>query len=90
MRLARGVRVVPHHLVGIDHHVRNVMYMLGKDSLNVRFVAIHGMWGIGKTTLANVIFNGIASQFYDCSFLSDIRELSQQGLNSEIAKQIII
>ncbi|XP_030457767.2 disease resistance protein L6-like [Syzygium oleosum] len=79
MRLARGVRVVPHHLVGIDHHVRKVMYMLGKDSLNVRFVAIHGMGGIGKTTLANVIFNQIASQFDGCSFLSDIRELSQQG-----------
>ncbi|XP_039170600.1 disease resistance protein RUN1-like [Eucalyptus grandis] len=54
MRLVRGVRVVPDHLVGIDHHVQNVMHMLGKDTLDVRFVIIYGMGGIGKTTLAKV------------------------------------
>ncbi|XP_056167817.1 disease resistance protein RUN1-like isoform X2 [Syzygium oleosum] len=78
-KLARAARIVPDHLVGIDRQVKTVMDLLGKDSLDIRFVVIHGMGGIGKTTLAKVVFNQIASQFDGCSFLSDIRELSQQG-----------
>ncbi|XP_010063509.2 disease resistance protein RUN1 isoform X1 [Eucalyptus grandis] len=78
-QLSRGVRVVPDHLIGIDDHVQAVMNSFGKDSLDVQFVIIHGMSGIGKTTLAKVVFNQIASQFQGCSFLSDVREFSQQG-----------
>ncbi|XP_048131269.1 disease resistance protein L6-like [Rhodamnia argentea] len=65
------------------------MYMLGKDSLDVRFVIIHGMGGIGKTTLANIVFNQIASQFDGCSFLSDIRELSQRGKIVKLQKRLL-
>ncbi|XP_056158972.1 disease resistance protein L6-like [Syzygium oleosum] len=78
-KLPRGVQIVPDHLVGIDVHVRAVMNLLGADSLDVRFVVIHGMGGIGKTTLAKVVFNRIASLFEGCSFLSDVAEFSQQG-----------
>ncbi|KAF8022924.1 hypothetical protein BT93_F0439 [Corymbia citriodora subsp. variegata] len=78
-KLSRGARVVPDHLIGIDDHVQAVMDLLGKDSLDVRFVIIHGMSGVGKTTLAKVVFNQIASQFQGCSFLPDVRELSRQG-----------
>ncbi|KAL3736837.1 hypothetical protein ACJRO7_025724 [Eucalyptus globulus] len=78
-KLARGARIVPDHLVGIDRQVKTVMDLLDKDSLDVRFVVIHGMGGIGKTTLAKVVFNEITSQFDGCSFLSDIREFWQQG-----------
>ncbi|XP_030457686.1 disease resistance protein RPV1-like [Syzygium oleosum] len=78
-KLSRGIRVVPDHLIGIDDHVQAVMDLLGKDSLDVRFVIIHGMSGVGKTTLAKVVFNQITSQFQGCSFLSDVREFAQQG-----------
>ncbi|KAF8025353.1 hypothetical protein BT93_F2253 [Corymbia citriodora subsp. variegata] len=78
-KLARGAQIVPDHLVGIDCQVKTVMDLLDKDSLDVRFVIIHGMGGIGKTTLAKVVFNQIASQFDGCSFLSEVREFWQQG-----------
>ncbi|XP_039171378.1 disease resistance protein RUN1-like [Eucalyptus grandis] len=78
-KLSRGARVVPDDLIGIDDHVQAVMDLLGKDSLDIRFVIIHGMSGVGKTTLAKVVFNLITSQFQGCSFLSDVREFSQQG-----------
>ncbi|XP_030457770.2 disease resistance protein Roq1-like [Syzygium oleosum] len=89
MRLGRGVRVLPDHLVGIDIHVQNVMLMLGKGTLDVRFIIIHGMGGIGKTTLAKVVFNRIASQFDGCSFLSDIPQFSQQNKIVKLQKRLL-
>ncbi|KAF8035788.1 hypothetical protein BT93_C1726 [Corymbia citriodora subsp. variegata] len=52
------------------------MLDMGCDS--VQFLGIHGMGGIGKTTLAKVIFNQLSSHFRDCIFLSDVRESSQR------------
>ncbi|KAF8012409.1 hypothetical protein BT93_I0536 [Corymbia citriodora subsp. variegata] len=78
-KLVKGAQIVPDYLVGIDNHVRTMMYLLGKDSHDVQCVVIHGMGGVGKTTLAKVVFNQIAHQFDGCSFLSNIQELSQQG-----------
>ncbi|KAL3719371.1 hypothetical protein ACJRO7_004344 [Eucalyptus globulus] len=89
LRLARGARVVRDHLVGIDYHVQNVIYMLGEDSLDVQFVIIHGLGRINKTTLANVVFNHITSQFDGCSFLSDISQFSQQGKIVKLQKRLL-
>ncbi|KAI3442485.1 uncharacterized protein J3R85_000661 [Psidium guajava] len=88
-KLSRGVQVIPDDLVGIDDHVQAVMDLLGEDSLDVRFVIIHGMGGIGKTTLAKVIFNQITSQFQGCSFLPDIREFSQQGKLEKLQTRLL-
>ncbi|KAL3719367.1 hypothetical protein ACJRO7_004340 [Eucalyptus globulus] len=88
-RGSEGARVVRDHLVGIDYHVQNVIYMLGEDSLDVQFVIIHGLGGINKTTLANVVFNHITSQFDGCSFLSDILQFSQQGKIVKLQKRLL-
>ncbi|XP_039172552.1 TMV resistance protein N-like [Eucalyptus grandis] len=60
-------------LVGIDDQMEAVTELLGLGTFDVRFIVIHGMGGIGKTTLAKAIFKNISSQFQGSSFLSDIR-----------------
>ena len=81
------------YLVGIDSHVEEISRHLDIESNDVRMLVIHGLPGIGKTTLAKAIFNLIAYRFEGSSFLEDVRENSstkdgilqlQETLYSEI------
>ncbi|CAN1176102.1 Disease resistance protein L6 [Linum perenne] len=65
-------------LVGIDDQVERVVDMLDLDSKGVNLVGIHGMGGIGKTTLATAVYNNILPCFDRYSFVEDIRETQKQ------------
>jgi len=67
----------PEHLVGIDSHVDNIIALLRIVTDDSRIVGIHGMGGIGKTTLAKVLFNLLFCEFEGSSFLSNVSELSK-------------
>ncbi|XP_010052922.2 TMV resistance protein N-like [Eucalyptus grandis] len=78
-KLKKKHRSVPEHLVRIDDRVSAVRDLLDIDFGDVRFIRIHGMGGIGKTTLAKVVFNEISSHFGKCCcFLDDIQEKSSR------------
>ncbi|XP_030466164.1 disease resistance protein RPV1-like [Syzygium oleosum] len=83
-------RYVTEHLIGMDDRVAAIKKLLDIHAGGVRLVGIYGMGGIGKTTLANVIFNQLSSEFGNCgSFLNDIREESKKdGLVKLQAKLI--
>ncbi|XP_075675247.1 disease resistance protein RPV1-like [Castanea sativa] len=79
--------------VGIDSRIEEISCQLDIESKDVRMLVIHGLPGIGKTTIAKAIFNLIAYHFEGSSFLEDVREKSrtndgilqlQQVLYSEI------
>ncbi|KAF8015257.1 hypothetical protein BT93_H0916 [Corymbia citriodora subsp. variegata] len=65
---------VPNHLVGIKGPIDDIMKKLDLEAFDVWYIVIHGMGGIGKTTLADVVFKQISPQFQDhCCFLKDVR-----------------
>ena len=56
--------------------MKDINCLLDTDSNDVRMVVIHGLPGIGKTTIAKAIYNLIACRFEGSSFLENVKENS--------------
>ncbi|XP_056171304.1 disease resistance protein RPV1-like [Syzygium oleosum] len=72
-------RDLPANLVGIDGPIEDIKKLLHGCDADVGFVIIHGIGGVGKTTLAKAVFNEVCPLFEGCSFLLNIRESSLGG-----------
>ncbi|KAL3736810.1 hypothetical protein ACJRO7_025699 [Eucalyptus globulus] len=88
-KLMKRGRNLPDYLVGICDQVEDVVDLLNEGSYDFRYLVIHGMGGIGKTTLASAIFNRISNQFEGYSFLSDVRESARHGRIIDLQKQLL-
>ncbi|MED6147321.1 hypothetical protein PIB30_043089 [Stylosanthes scabra] len=74
-----GALPVADHLVGLESAVSAVASLLDVESnAGVHMVGIYGIGGIGKTTLAVVVFNLIADNFEGACFLENVRENSNK------------
>ena len=66
------------NLVGIDACMQEIEMRLCLGSDDFLMVGIWGMAGIGKTTIAEAVYQKIRTQFEGCCFLSNVREKSQK------------
>ncbi|PRQ60527.1 putative TIR domain, P-loop containing nucleoside triphosphate hydrolase [Rosa chinensis] len=76
-------------LVGMDTRLNEIEVLLDKEANDVRFIGIWGMGGIGKTTLARLVYEKISHQFDVCIFLDDVRKVSTPHDLVCLQKQIL-
>ncbi|KAG5564671.1 hypothetical protein RHGRI_000752 [Rhododendron griersonianum] len=82
---------VPDRQVGLDRRVAMLNVLLNMEFNHVGIVAIWGMGGIGKTTIAKSLYNLIQHKFERSGFLANVRETSQRpnGLE-ELQKKLLL
>ncbi|KAL6293563.1 hypothetical protein ACE6H2_001705 [Prunus campanulata] len=85
---------VVEHPIGMQAQVQVMNMLLELGENDVRMVGVWGTGGIGKTTIANAVYNSIAHKFEGCSFLANVRERSTShegsvGLQENLLSDIL-
>ena len=82
-------RTYAKNLVRMDSSIRELESLLCLESTKVRMIGIWGMGGIGKTTLAKVIYEQLSYQFEGCCFLEGFKSVSMGDLKEQLLSMVL-
>ena len=93
MKFSQKLLQVDKNLIGMDYRLEDMEeifpQIIDPLSNNVHMVGIYGFGGIGKTTMAKVLYNRIGAQFMITSFIANVREDSKSRGLLYLQKQLL-
>ncbi|KAL4639464.1 hypothetical protein ACB092_03G220500 [Castanea dentata] len=88
-KLISTYSIVHKDVVGINSRMEKLVNLLGMGLNDVRFIGIWGMGGLGKTTLARVVYDRFRHHFEGSSFLANVREECEKHGLVHFQKQLL-
>ena len=76
-KLKRTQLFVARYPIGVDSRAKAIESLLDIKSNDIQMAGIHGLGGIGKTTIAKAVYNRIVDHFEGSCLLENVREKSR-------------